>query len=138
MKTPPILKLGSLLLAGLLSSAAAGATVAMPAEVLRDKIRGGLLGQILGNLNGLPHEMKYLAEPGKVTGYVPGLPQGDRTPDDAIATLATRDARIGVARTRTSSRPLGSAACRRDCCSFRPATFPTTSSGRSATRSSPR
>ncbi len=31
----------------------------MPAEVLRDKIRSGLLGQILGNLNGLPHEMKY-------------------------------------------------------------------------------
>lgn len=51
-------------------------------EVLRDKIRGGLLGQILGDLNGLPHEMKYIAEPGNVSGYVPSLPQGAWTDDD--------------------------------------------------------
>ncbi len=54
----------------------------IPAETLRDKIRGGLLGQILGNLNGLPHEFKYIAEPGDVTGYVPGLPEGAWTDDD--------------------------------------------------------
>jgi hypothetical protein len=54
----------------------------IPAEVLRDKIRGGLLGQILGNLNGLPHEMKYIAEPGNVTEYTPALPQGAWTDDD--------------------------------------------------------
>ena len=59
-----------------------GATVRMPAEVLRDKIRGGLLGQILGDLNGLPHEMKYIAAPGNVTGYTPSLPQGAWTDDD--------------------------------------------------------
>jgi hypothetical protein len=59
-----------------------GATIRMPAEVLRDKIRGGLLGQILGDLNGLPHEMKYIAEPGNVTGYTPSLPQGAWTDDD--------------------------------------------------------
>ena len=57
-------------------------TVDIPAEVLRDKIRGGLLGQILGNLNGLPHEMKYIAEPGNVTTYTPSLPQGAWTDDD--------------------------------------------------------
>lgn len=51
-------------------------------ETLRDKIRGGLLGQILGNLNGLPHENKYIDEPGDVTGYVPALPDGARTDDD--------------------------------------------------------
>ena|GEM_PF-661207 len=51
-------------------------------EVLRDKIRGGLLGQILGNLNGLPHEMKYIDEPGNVAEYVPALPQGAWTDDD--------------------------------------------------------
>ncbi len=51
-------------------------------EVLRDRIRGGLLGQILGDLNGLPHEMKYIAEPGNVTGYTPSLPQGAWTDDD--------------------------------------------------------
>lgn len=54
----------------------------IPAEVLRDKIRGGLLGQILGNLNGLPHEMKYIDEPGSVAEYVPALPEGAWTDDD--------------------------------------------------------
>jgi hypothetical protein len=54
----------------------------IPAEVLRDKIRGGLIGQLLGNLNGLPHEMKYIAEPGNVTQYTPSLPQGAWTDDD--------------------------------------------------------
>ena len=54
----------------------------MPVEVLEDKIRGGLLGQILGNLNGLPHEFKYIDEPGKVETYVPGLPDGAFTDDD--------------------------------------------------------
>jgi hypothetical protein len=57
-------------------------TVDIPAEVLRDKIRGGLLGQLLGNLNGLPHEMKYIAEPGNVEQYTPSLPQGAWTDDD--------------------------------------------------------
>jgi hypothetical protein len=44
--------------------------------VLRDKVRGGLLGEILGDLNGLKHEMKYIVEPGKVETYMPELPQG--------------------------------------------------------------
>jgi hypothetical protein len=52
------------------------------AEVLRDKIRGGLLGQLLGNLNGIEHEMKYINEPGKVEQYTPALPDGARTDDD--------------------------------------------------------
>ena len=54
----------------------------IPADVLEDKVRGGLLGQLLGNLNGLPHEFKYIDEPGKVETYVPGLPEGARTDDD--------------------------------------------------------
>jgi hypothetical protein len=49
---------------------------------LRDRIHGGFLGQVLGNLNGLPHEMKYIHEPGQVERYVPGLPEGARTDDD--------------------------------------------------------
>ena len=57
-------------------------TWSISAEMLRDKIRGGLLGQMLGDLNGLPHEMKYIAEPGNVTGYTPSLPQGAWTDDD--------------------------------------------------------
>ena len=49
---------------------------------LEDKIRGGMLAQILGNLNGLPHEFKYIAEPGNVENYTPSLPDGARTDDD--------------------------------------------------------
>ena len=51
-------------------------------EVLIDKIRGGLLGQIIGNLNGIPHEMKYIDEPGNGTEYEPSLPRGAWTDDD--------------------------------------------------------
>jgi len=54
----------------------------MPAEVLEDKIRGGLLAQLLGNLNGLAHENKYYREPGDVKEYTPNLPDGARTDDD--------------------------------------------------------
>jgi hypothetical protein len=54
----------------------------IPAEVLWDKIRGGLLGQMLGNLNGIEHEMQYINEPGNVPEYTPALPEGARTDDD--------------------------------------------------------
>jgi hypothetical protein len=57
-------------------------TLEISAEELEDKIRGGLLGQIFGNLNGLPHEFKYIAEPGKVESYTPSLPKGAWTDDD--------------------------------------------------------
>jgi hypothetical protein len=57
-------------------------TAEISAEDLEDKIRGGLLGQIFGNLNGLPHEMKYIKEPGKVESYTPSLPKGAWTDDD--------------------------------------------------------
>jgi hypothetical protein len=57
-------------------------TVEIAGDVLADKIGGGLLGQLLGNLNGLPHEMKYIKEPGRVTHYTPLLPEGARTDDD--------------------------------------------------------
>ena len=54
----------------------------LPKEEVIDKIRGGLLGQILGNLNGLPHEMRYIHEPGNVKNYVPSLPEGAWSDDD--------------------------------------------------------
>ena len=60
----------------------ANSSITMSAEILRDKIRGGLLGQLLGNLNGIRHEMKYINEPGNVEEYVPALPEGARTDDD--------------------------------------------------------
>lgn len=56
--------------------------VEIPAEELEDKIRGGMLAQIIGNLNGLPHEFKYIDEPGRVEHYTPSLPEGAFTDDD--------------------------------------------------------
>jgi ADP-ribosylglycohydrolase len=54
----------------------------IPVAVVQDKVRGGLLGEMLGDLNGLEHEMKYIAEPGNVASYVPELPRGAWTDDD--------------------------------------------------------
>lgn len=54
----------------------------VPVEIIVDKIRGGLLGQILGNLNGLPHEMRHIEDPYVVKNYVPSLPQGAWSDDD--------------------------------------------------------
>ena len=56
--------------------------VEISAEDLEDKIRGGLLAQLLGNLNGLPHENKYYDESGNVRQYTPALTNGARTDDD--------------------------------------------------------
>lgn len=71
-----------LLLAVVGPSCAGAGTVDIEAEVLRDKIRGGLLGQMLGNLNGLKYEMVFIDEPGDVKEYVPALPDGAWTDDD--------------------------------------------------------
>lgn len=56
--------------------ARSGELLELPGNGLRDKIQGGLLGQMLGNLNGLPHELKDIGEPGQVTHYMPSLPAG--------------------------------------------------------------
>ena len=56
--------------------------IELSADTLRDKVRGGLLGQILGNLNGLKHENKYINEPGNIEAYIPALPEGAWTDDD--------------------------------------------------------
>jgi len=56
--------------------------ITIPAEVVVDKIRGGMLGQILGNLNGVTHEKKYIKEPGNVQNYIPALPNGAWSDDD--------------------------------------------------------
>jgi len=78
--------LGSLILLGCLSCLAARAAANgqrdIPVAVPQDKVRGGLLGEMLGDLNGLKHEMRCIAEPGNVETYVPGLPHGAWTDDD--------------------------------------------------------
>jgi hypothetical protein len=66
----------------LLAQTKRGAAAVIPADVLDDKIRGGFLGQIVGDLNGLKHEMKYILEPGNVQEYTPALPDGGWTDDD--------------------------------------------------------
>jgi hypothetical protein len=71
----------ALCLAGCAGSPAPRA-VEIPADELEDKVRGGMFAQFLGNLNGLPHEFKYIHEPGKVETYVPSLPEGAWTDDD--------------------------------------------------------
>jgi ADP-ribosylglycohydrolase len=58
------------------------AFIEIPYDVLIDKVRGGMLGQIIGNLNGMPYEFKFGREPGNVTDYVPALPEGAFTDDD--------------------------------------------------------
>jgi hypothetical protein len=78
-----ILTIGSLTEDGIVNgNESPGKPMEFSGEVLRDKIRGGLLGQLLGNLNGIRHEMKYINEPGNVEEYVPALPDGARTDDD--------------------------------------------------------
>ncbi|WP_428664318.1 ADP-ribosylglycohydrolase family protein [Runella sp.] len=71
------------LMAGLPTTVAQGRkTIQVPAETIADKIRGGMLGQILGNLNGLPYEFKYIETPGDLKNYIPSLPAGAMTDDD--------------------------------------------------------
>ena len=59
--------------------------ITVPAAVVIDKIRGGMLGQNLAVLNGLEHEGSYINEPGNVKNYVPALPDGAWTNDGGNA-----------------------------------------------------
>lgn len=49
---------------------------------LADQMKGGLVRQLFGNLNGLVHEMTYIDEPGSVQSYTPDLSDGAWTNDD--------------------------------------------------------
>ena len=56
--------------------------VEIRSETVIDKIRGGLLGEILGDLNGLTHEMNILKSPGRLPiTFLLSLP-GAWTDDD--------------------------------------------------------
>ncbi|HVT29122.1 MAG TPA: ADP-ribosylglycohydrolase family protein [Lacipirellulaceae bacterium] len=54
----------------------------IPADQVEDKMRGGMLAQVIGNLNGRPHEFRYINHPGHVEHYTPSLPDGAVTDDD--------------------------------------------------------
>ena len=55
-------------------------TETLTADELDDKIRGGLIAQIFGNLNGIPHEFKYIEEPGKVDPAADAAPPSRTVP----------------------------------------------------------
>jgi hypothetical protein len=56
--------------------------VTLPAENVLDKIRGGILGMMIGNMDGWPYEFKFYDNHGDVQTYVPSLPKGAETDDD--------------------------------------------------------
>jgi len=56
--------------------------ITIPAEVIVDKIRGGMFGMMIGNMNGWPYEFKFYDKHGDVQTYVPSLPKGAETDDD--------------------------------------------------------
>ncbi len=56
--------------------------VTIPAEVVLDKIRGGMLGMMIGNMDGWPYEFKFYDTHGDVQTYVPSLTKGAETDDD--------------------------------------------------------
>lgn len=65
------------------SQGVAGETVRVTREGLLDRIHGGWLAQMIGNLQGLPHEFKYNDEPrATLPEFTCGLPNGGRTDDD--------------------------------------------------------
>lgn len=64
------------------SQSVSGETGEISSELLHDKINGGIIGQFIGNLNGLVHENKYTDEPGNVIEYTPDLSNGAFTDDD--------------------------------------------------------
>ena len=56
--------------------------ITIPAEQVVDKIRGGMLGMMIGNMNGWPYEFKYYEKHGDIKTYIPSLPDGAQTDDD--------------------------------------------------------
>ena len=56
--------------------------VTLPAEIVLDKIRGGILGMMIGNMDGWPYEFKFYDKHGNVQTYIPSLPKGAETDDD--------------------------------------------------------
>lgn len=56
--------------------------VTLPAEIVLDKIRGGVLGMMIGNMDGWPYEFKFYDKHGDVQTYIPSLPKGAETDDD--------------------------------------------------------
>jgi hypothetical protein len=57
-------------------------TIELTREQLLDHIRGGWTGMLIGGIEGLAHEFKYIQEPRNELPDYPFLPEGARTDDD--------------------------------------------------------
>jgi hypothetical protein len=57
-------------------------TIDITSEELLDHLYGGWAGMMIGGLEGLPHEFKYIDEPRPALPDFPFLPDGARTDDD--------------------------------------------------------
>jgi hypothetical protein len=77
-------KLASLfLLFGLDVTIALGAeSVSLTRDEILDHIRGGWTGMLIGGIEGLAHEFKYIQQPRQDLPDYTFLPQGARTDDD--------------------------------------------------------
>jgi hypothetical protein len=64
------------------SSQSQPATLDVTRERLLDHIRGGWTGMLIGGIEGLAHEFKYIQEPRPVLPEYKFLPEGARTDDD--------------------------------------------------------
>jgi hypothetical protein len=64
------------------AAVASPGTVDLTREQILDHIRGGWTGMLIGGIEGLAHEFKYIQEPRKDLPDYPLLPKGARTDDD--------------------------------------------------------
>jgi hypothetical protein len=58
------------------------ATIDLSGDQILDHIRGGWTGMLIGGIEGLAHEFKYIQQPRSDLPDYPFLPQGARTDDD--------------------------------------------------------
>jgi hypothetical protein len=74
---------GAVMLGAASGRAPAGEPIEIGRDELLDRVCGGWVGQLIGNLHGLPHEMKYNDEPrAELPEFACALPEGARTDDD--------------------------------------------------------
>jgi len=57
-------------------------TIERSRDQLHDRIRGGWTGMLIGGIEGLAHEFRYINKPRASLPYYPLLPNGARTDDD--------------------------------------------------------
>ncbi len=74
-------------------------TIRISRDELLDRIEGGWAGQMIGNIQGLPHEFKYKDQPGPIPNFTPNLPvcRSDDDTDIELVHLYAMD-RMGILR----------------------------------------